>query len=99
MSDCLPGGAAVMRQPSMVTSCVAPAKPRTSEKMTVHAIQCAGSPKATPANAIMTAICETMIQPRRRPTKKANSGGIIFVEKGRPDEFELVGDGELAEET
>ena len=82
MRDCLPGGAAVIRQPSMVTSCVAPAKPRTSDATTVHTIQCPGSPKATPANANMTAICETMIHPRRRPTNEASNGASYLSRKG-----------------
>ncbi len=65
-----------MRQPSITTSCVAPAKPSASENTMVQASQCAGSPNATPASASMTAICETMIQPRRRPSRRLNTGAL-----------------------
>lgn len=74
ISDCRSIGATVMRQPSMTTSCVAPAKPSARENTMVQASQCAGLPKAIPASARITPICEMMIQPRRRPSQRPNTG-------------------------
>ena len=80
MIDCLPGGAAVMRQPSTQISCVAPARPSASEKAIVQVSQCPGSPKATPASVIMMQSWEMTIQARRRPIVSARKGGSYLRE-------------------
>ena len=67
-------GATAMRQPSITTSPLAPAKPSASEKATVHHSRRAGSPAAMPHSATTTSSCAATIQPRRRPSARPSTG-------------------------
>jgi hypothetical protein len=63
-----------MRQASITTSWVADEKATAKAQATVAKRPCAGSVKAMPTRPSAMPSCETTIQARRRPRKRARTG-------------------------
>ena len=96
---CFSGGRTlVMRQPSTTRSRVAPAKPKATENTTVQASRCAGSPKRDAGERRHDAELRDDDPGAAPPEDAPEQGRIVLVQERRPEELELVGEGQFAQE-